>query len=708
MNQPLTVTEHIGNILQEWITVAGIDTDVLNPERSSWSYSLGGRSLVGTGNQRDHLKMLEKAWELDPTGVSLLMLIRGFFEEWLQDRTFNALDLILHRDRIEATLKPMEALRDLLEGEESLEIILPFEQALRDALTYYGIEVGENINRYIADKLLLAEIRRDALLAVGELECHQFVKGDGQDRPIGFNPHVWEFWNINSLIAAMRGQMQPGVTLCLIRDPEALNSFFVFAIKNGDNLLILTDRAKVPHPDFKRMSRSYAKAQTRDFLQRANRFWLPYDLLDLEVTEDQKALRAKARSALVPKNAEGVKLAAIKDLHPTQLLWLVMMFDRINDAFWREGRVAPQLSYTGEMVAEPHALVGANGSLVREGHYKPLQLAPLDREEMKDAHKDDQWARKPTGWNRWMIVRYEDQVPDHAFSVVGGSSLPALRDSLREEGLIAPKIHRTGWEADPSSSFFKPDRHGLRALDPTTFGTAKSLDRDRRWAARVNQCRVIQHLAVQEYQRERERVWKWYLNEVRSRKEALLDRMVTEEWTLPTFCHRYDCEREDHPNNLHRNPFINYGPDGWRDRVRDRNAIQTGLNPNLTFGKYGEGPWFKGVPFSPYPKSYSDGWRCVDRGVKASVFYRITVNCPEGLAALLGVEIGDLPWPLQETYWGEEPYHGNSILDRCDPEDFTLENPWIKGFNLNISAGFSKNAANARRKKQGLPRKKWI
>jgi len=684
MERPLC--DIVTDALKRWIEVAGIDLSVLDPERKSLSF--------GEWDQKQEIETLQKMWDLDPSGLTTLMLIRGSFEEFLRDTKFSALDLILGPTDIQETLAPMIAMRGVVEDPDVVELIDSFRTTLKDATEHYGAEFSDDYESWFDDKLAMAQIRRDALLGVENLECHQFTKGDGATRPMGFNRGIYEFWNINSLLGSMRSQIEPGITLCLIRDPvDVLSSYFVFAMKNGDNIIILTDRAKVPHPDFNRMSRSRVKGRSRDFMDRAGKFWLPYDLLDLGASEDQKILYAKARTSLVPFNAKGVRLAEFKDLHPSQMFWLSMMFELINERFWREGRVARQLSYTGEMVVEPHALVGEHGALVREGHYKPLELAPIKAADLKGMHEDKQWQIKPSEFNHWMVERYEGGVPDEALNVVGDNKVPQLVDSLREQGLLAPDT-RDDWEKRVVK---RDDGHGVRHLEPTNFGTAEDLDKDRHWAARMNQSRVIQQLAQKEFDKEVEQIRDWYESHVRKREEFLLDAAAKGELVLPAW--KGETFKDGFLTTIHseRNEWIRDIDVLWQTgKVNDVWKM-----PHTDYSK----PWGKSISFGGWD-GLRDRWLCCERDVRASVVTGITVNCPEAIAALLQMEVKDLPWALQHLYHGEPPYHGNPILDRLDPEDWVLKNPWRK-LNLHIRIFQSKNALHARRKRLGLPRKKW-
>jgi hypothetical protein len=69
----------------------------------------------------------------------------------------------------------------------------------------------------------------------------------------------------------------------------------------------------------------------------------------------------------------------------------------------------------------------------------------------------------------------------------------------------------------------------------------------------------------------------------------------------------------------------------------------------------------------------------------------------------MGIPEKKLPWPLQ--HWTtREPYTGNSILSRIDPQDSRLDNPW-RHLELRLTIALSKRAYNRIRKDHGLPPK---
>jgi len=66
----------------------------------------------------------------------------------------------------------------------------------------------------------------------------------------------------------------------------------------------------------------------------------------------------------------------------------------------------------------------------------------------------------------------------------------------------------------------------------------------------------------------------------------------------------------------------------------------------------------------------------------------------------MGISEKKLPWPLQ--HWStHEPYTGNSILSRIDPQDSRLDDPW-RHLDLSLTITLSKRAYNRLRKEHGL------
>lgn len=91
----------------------------------------------------------------------------------------------------------------------------------------------------------------------------------------------------------------------------------------------------------------------------------------------------------------------------------------------------------------------------------------------------------------------------------------------------------------------------------------------------------------------------------------------------------------------------------------------------------------------------------LDPPTRANVFTLIRPDNPRALALLMGIPEKKLPWPLQ--HWTtREPYTGNPILARIDPQDSRLDDPW-RHLELHLTISLSKRAYNRLRREHGLP-----
>ena len=653
-----SLNDLLSEALLQWVELTGVNTS------KKEALSLGEYELQRSTEE------LNESWRLDETGITPWMMLRGFAEQYMKEREFSAFNIIFDPAPIQQELNAMRKLHIALEDPLVLNLISSFVEKIRNRATQYGFKDVAGLERLLADKYDLAWIRRDALRSMDRLNIHQFTQGEGDPTPIGLNTHVYEMWNVNSLVRALRGQGIPGITVVLIRDPQALHSFFVFAVKNGDNITILTDKDEEEHPASKRMSRR----PDRELQRRAEKHWFPYHLLDLKTTEDGKHMYAEARTAVVPININAVQLAPITDLSPEQFVWLVLLSDLIRDKLWVQNYHTKQLSYTGEMVVEPQALVGANSALVKAGMYTLLEMPALSRQDVTSETTANQWRQKPIAFNQWMIDRYENQVPEDVFNVVGPSNVRRIED-----------IH--GLE-QRREFYGSPRENLLEHLDTQNFGTKEKLEKDRIWAARVNQMHAINKLAKDEHEATKKELLIWLHQKLESRGDFFADAAAKGELLGPVFTRGESF-------------------DGTKAHITTGKLLHYQIQAKRYGGEYEDSYVYfpsrdKGdMTFTDYAmKTYP----CYDRpDVNASIFTIFVPNCPEALAIFLGVPVTELPWQLKNWHPNNiEPYAGNHLLNRLDPIDWVLNNPWGE-YKFRVGMSLSKRAYAARRKALNLP-----
>jgi hypothetical protein len=602
-------------------------------------------------------RSLEEALELDPTEVTARMIVEA---EMLRDLEVRAVPLrsLLEGDaETETQLDIARELIFLLRSPELNEPIEGFRENVREAMRRYGA-LDAKTEAVISDRVKLAHIRLSALGNVKRLSEFQFTRGDCEASDIApiYYEHVYEFWNVNSMLAIV-AKMKPGVMLALVRDSQSVFSYFAFCVRNGANIYVVTDRNNDPHPEYRNRTRKPERTLER----RIDRGYFPYDLLNIGV-DSRGHVVTKHRPGLVPYQSDVHKLRAISKLEPEERIWVALMLDLLVHRYWIERRQLPQLSYTGEMLKQPTALLDKVKHLpVVQGSRQMLvapELAPVDLTTEKIAADVES---KPIGHNRWMEERYGRNIdPTILNAVVGERNKLLLNDKTKKAMVVsdAPESPdaEMGW-------LDKPREIRLSSIRPDDFNTKDRLLSDRRWVARTNLATVIAIRAEQEFEKTEKDIVAWYTKRVLNNLPALIEAVragsLKEKATLSKF--RFAKERSGFP----------YGFGTYEAEMLSMKAVRPA---GASFGTHLV-HIAKHVPFDDRKRWKSErSSGCALRQERSRAHAVFTPHSSVGLAMLAGCTANELPEVLQH-WWADEPYHGNSILARIDPLD-CISNPW--------------------------------
>lgn len=384
----------VKDILELWFKLRETPKQQLRiwelPQRNPWSYQIKSA--------------LEEAFKLDPEGLTALLLLDNFRNDFFSGCGLSIID-ILENKNFETFLSDCRRLTNMLSEEEIVSSLRDFTSNVSNAVAHIGIE-REDVSDMINDRYEMAILRRDSLRSMEVLTLHQFFQGDTKKDHLTFLPDIHMFWNMNSLIRCA-WQSDDGVSINLIKDPLATSSYFAFVAKNGGNLTVLTDKPNDAHPLSKYMSRR----PERSFTDRVFRNHFPYGLLDLHY--DAKGYLHPGSSSIVPIQEKPIKVGALSDLLPDEIIWTVMMFSLIDAKLYKENYHCAELSYTSDMIEDPGisaALIEGNQScalMVKE--YQPLVAPVLTPEGLEN---DPQYNKHSgSGPNQWLYERYKNQIP---------------------------------------------------------------------------------------------------------------------------------------------------------------------------------------------------------------------------------------------------------------------------------------------------------
>lgn len=663
-------------------------TGVAVPTSEFGSGSLGHWRIVDT------YKELRETLELDPSEVTTNLIFNILVKDWLSDRKFNMLQLLNDPEKYAAMLvKPAELLK-IVTRPEVIEARDEFIGHLERGVTAYGADDRDDIKDLLTKHDTIAILRRDALKALARLRVHQFTVGEPEAegfRPI-YSKTVNQWWNINSLLKAAMS-MPSGISMNLIRDPDAFQSFFCFAIRNGANLFILTDAPEYAHP----LQGTMTRRPDRQLGTRACQTWFPYDLLGLAWDEDTEQYYVKETEvrALVAYQNEHLPLKPISRLDPHEFLWSTMMLDLIMDKFWKQNFQAPALSYTGEMLVIENVLENhAKSAGLPVAGYQPLALPALSLDTFRSGNLDEKAVGKMGDQpNLWMEERYRDQITDEVLNLVESTGVTLrLNDKTGEVVPDSPEL-KTALKRTHFDSQRKELLKGttkLEVLNSTKFGTREELDADRQFIARHNFASAVTKMANDEYDAREKEIMAWYRKAVDANRENLMAYAGMESiWVeVPHELMHGKVGAQYHRGNRNSPDYRTF------HQFASRHTYAEGTNA----GGAGFGYSFLGA----WPRV--GGPRCWITDAKASYFQTFAPASAEEIAVLAGCQVSDLPDVIQHWTKRQED-RGNHILDRIDPMNWHAHNPWLRmnfGLVIALSKIGAKKCAALARNPQGL------
>ena len=657
----------IEEALTLWIELSGVDPGTCSFSTSTYDIVQMHRAI-------------KEAFELDESMITGCLLLDYCATIYFSERSFSVMELLDDPEKTSEYVSKASRCFNLIRTPEFKDICQSFSDTLSLALKNYGFYT-EPVQQYLGDKFSLGLVRRDALRGIAKLRVDQFLKGEPEPASVNpkYNTDVYQFWNVNSLLSAAC-TMPSGVSLCLIRDPDELQSYFAFVIRNGGNVFVLSDVPEYTHPLQAQMSRR----PDREFDARAFRHHFPYNLLNFTFDEEQERIYSTSaeQGEIVPYQKEVFPLQKICNLLPDEVVWVTMMFDLIVEKFWTQSYQAKELSYTTEMIqVETPLLEQAQANNLPVANYQKLGLKALT---VTDIHSDvvteAQVGKSGRRGLRWMEDFYADKVNTHALNLFKrGPRIPFFKDGDTEtiRDLTAKEFK--------SYSFM--NKHdtiitSIESLNPSRFGTKDEVSNDRMFIARYNLAQNINHLANLDYEAQKEKIYKWYkkavtkninyfLTAAGQHDQIWIDIPGTDDDPLFEGLETTANERRNHDrlgNKVHsgETKFSYRLMAVWNendlDRLPDSYALDyCGGMANSTI-RFNNG-YYKGR------------YHCCVNGTRAT--YR-AVWLPQtayDLALMAGCKISDLP-PLLQNWKARTKHRGNSILNRIDPLDWNLKNPW--------------------------------
>lgn len=648
-----------------WQEIIGV-----TPETKSFTY--------GQFRHRIEFDDLREALDLDPTEITANLMLGSFAREFFKSTTVSQAELLANAEAVLAKLEKPRRLMSILDRPEIVERRDRFVAGVRQALTLYDAGDRDDIRTLLENHDQMAFLRRDALRSMANLTVHQFLDGDPEPehvKPVYYR-FVHQWFNINSMLDFAASQA-PGVSLNLIRDPNDYQSYFCFAIRNGGRLFVLSDVPQNAHP----MQPMLSRRPDRDMDRRVSRNWFPYDLMGLTYNEEDGRLYfdRSEEKALVVGQTKSLPLKPISKLGAPETVWIAMMFGLIVDRFWRRGHTEKALSYTAEMIRVQDKMIAAavKSGLPVKG-YASIDMKPLTLDDVMEptAETSAAYGDQHDHHNHWLAERYGKQVSEDSLNII---SSPERHHTLAiQSGELTDSRHE-----HTQHNFYGESKAvsvvGVQKLSSTSFGTKEKLEADRVFVARYNYAVQINALARNEYENRREEVRAWYQARVNENLPVLKswvgDHVL---WMEEEHQQEHKAGMRYHPDSARKDYTIRSFafPWEWDDGSYDA---------RINIGTNYVGGWKKGVP------------QCIETGTRASYVFSFCPANPAEIAVIAGCDQDDLPDVLQH-YSLTQFHRGNHLLERVDPMEWVVSDPWTKldlrvGLQLS-KRGFARLSAN--------------
>lgn len=643
-------------MLRQWAVIVGID-----PNKTSFD-SLEHSLYKKYSEALNSLQM-------DPTGISTVMLAKAFFDSFTGRQIFTLADVMHGSDELNRQIKAISPLSGLIADPSVKDSLDDFRAGIQSALTHYEVEISDRVKNIIDDNDSLSSLRLSAFTSGENLRLNQFLRGDRDttSKP-AYMKTIYKWWNINSLLAAAVS-MPSGVSLHLISAPKVFNSYFVFLIKNGGNLYILSDVEAIAHPYQEEMRRR----PDRQFQDRVNQNWFPYELENVVFDEEEGEfnLSASKTNDLVAYQAQNRPLAKLGDIEPESSIWLIMMFTLIVKRFWGDDVQAKELSYTGEMIVKSQALIdraeSSNLPVAPGQAFKPVRI---DEASIKPGVASrDEIGKSYDLTHGWLEERYGHMVGE---DVLNNTVEGALVKKTAEGKMVVASPD------DDSKTELSISTHAYRL---TRFGTATEIENDRKFIARANYADAISALAKKEFLQRKDEIVAWFDAKARANIENLIAYAGNESIWI------HDGEKIGLEDSIRKNLSTsrNTKKDQFHEFMR-----------TVEFGQHGS---LYGARIL-YSKSGSGG-SCNITGAKPSYIVGFTPATSAEIAVIAGCTVTDLPDVLQ-NFSLRKTRTGNQILDRIDPMAWRVKSPW-EDLDFRVILAFSKRGMTQAKKLAKLP-----
>lgn len=505
----------------------------------------------------------------------------------------------------------------------------------------------------------------------------QMAVGEHSSELPRYSKYIFTFTSTEQMAQQMF-KLPNGFCMCLIVNKNPSDSFFVIAVKNGGNLTLMTDEPKYSNP---MQASAMAARNDRYNEERHIKSLFPYDMLNIIWGDNGRKAILSSSSSLATIDDSLKVLGTVDNLRIDQLLWFAKIVELSYEKYFVNQAIEPKMAlidprqvnhlWLDDKSVQRTDIVSANveHSLVQK------KSAKLTRDVLNSHYPR---LAKHSFPSKWLEERYADKVDDGVLYLPQGTLAEETPLLLGGDGCHIEKrdISHIPWY---SSEYDNLSRVSLVEMPSTSLMTVPESQATNDFIARYNQSKVIEQMAIAEYEQEKGNITQWFYKAVKKNLPNIIDDLICTNHEAFSIAAEYS-------------DGLKYGLAGEGAVVRQVHVANKKAGTHCTAPEH---VLEMITTLNLYDKR-SWSTRCyLSKAEDPEFRFYLNVGNAYDISKITGVPVNKLP-PQLQNYKLTSRNRPSLISGIVDPLD-TVGNPW-DSLDLYFTLPISKAAVNERRK----------
>ncbi|WP_461771843.1 hypothetical protein [Pseudomonas frederiksbergensis] len=665
--------------VQLWEALTGTAVDSM-----SYRFTVLGQQF----SLHDAKNRIKEALELGDDVITTL-IIKTLTSQFAKTQSFTLDQIFAGHDKLTAQVEAMRQLCELNSDPAARDLHEEFYRYAEGALAHYrGLEpaaLPDSSRTFVRETGCF--VGMDAVKGFDRLTRLMICDGPpGSMSDAKLSRLVFGFDTIEQLISHAH-QIPNGFSLCAIVAPRISDSYFVLVVRNGERILVLTDKGNYSHP---LQEERMASRNDRYNANRIAHSHFPYELLNIQWSDKGRRAEDVGQGTMLVDSACGLRiLGNLGELNDTDLLWLQLCIDQCKHHYFFLQKTEPRLA-TGSMFRLPHKWT-ANEDNFPVPADRPLHLDTRTSSELTSAFLhtvEPAWAKRRNP-NIWMESKFAHLVPDDCLYIPASAlndETPLLAANPNGSWLLTRSSKQDLEQPMTGRELKNRSAHPieLRALSQTALSTPERVVADAHYIARNNQAQAIRVLVEADYRARAEEMQVWFYKAAKKNLPNLIDDLLcmnhqAVQISTPELKNQLEEAGVGH-HRARRYIALEYIP------AKDQNAPCK--SAPIRFEKILKLANYAYFQYDCYLAKYE----------RALLFLTLSVETVQDIMVITGLPLSRIPSELHDRGLDFNP--GNSNLERIDPLS-TLRNPWSE-LKLAFRLPLSLKAFKHYRRQRGL------